>query len=286
MTDPRISDATPDGGHAMAAFPAPGDGPSSATTSPYVSQYRVLKALVLRNLTNEWGQSRIGYILSVAVPLLSMAVLILIFGLRGKVIQSNFSLATFVITGYPLWFAFNGMYQKVTNSASKSDSVLFFPQITQLDLIYSAAIVFFANQTVVFVLLCLADVVVLHAQVPAHPLGVLLCFWSCLWIGFALGLIICPLERTVPIVVTFINMFLRLGMWVSGVLFSVNRLPDFVQPYLTWNPILHCIEGSRSLWNPDFIAPIFDPMYIFVVGFVLTTLGLTLERFSRRYVGE
>ncbi len=95
-------------------------------------------------------------------------------------------------------------------------------------------------------------------------------------------MILCALQRAAPLIVTFINTFLRLGMWMSGVVYAINRLPSWLWPYLRWNPILHLIEGCRSLWTPNFVAPIFDPAYVITIGFVLTTLGFVSERLSRR----
>jgi capsular polysaccharide transport system permease protein len=114
----------------------------------------------------------------------------------------------------------------------------------------------------------------------------LLCYWGCLWLGSAMGMVLCAIQRAAPMVVTFLNMFLRFGMWVSGVVFAINRLPSWMWPYLQWNPILHLVEGARSLWNPAFQAPIFDPGYVIAIGFVLTTLGFVLERITRRLVGS
>jgi capsular polysaccharide transport system permease protein len=170
-------------------------------------------------------------------------------------------------------------------SATKSDPLLMFPQITQLDLIFSSMIIDVATRTVVFVLMAVGVLIVFQDVPPADPVGVLLCFWGCSWMGAGLGLILCGLNRFAPMVVTILNTFMRFGMWLSGVIFAVSRLPEWTWPYLKWNPILHCIEGARHLWKPTFDAPIFDPMYIVGVGFVMTTLGFVLERATRRFVG-
>ena len=269
-----------------------GDGPPSprletagfVRATPLVFQYRVLKALVLRDISARNGDSRLGYLLSILMPIVSIAVLMVLFGFRGKTIPSGFPLGVFVVTGYPLWQGFQGLYSKVMSAASRSDPLLMFPQITQLDLVLSTIILEVATNTVVFFILCVGVILVFHVDGPADPLGVLLCYWGCMWIGSAIGMILCGLNRVVPLLVTFLNTFMRMGMWFSGVLYSVNKLPSFLWPYLQWNPILHLIEGCRSLWNPNFVAPIFSPTYVFVIGFILTTLGFVIERLSRRLV--
>ncbi len=277
----------------VTATPETDDAPSVArlqttgyaTATPLVFQYRVLKALILREMAVQGGESRLGPLISLVMPIVTIASMIVLFGFRGKVIPSGFPLGVFVVTGYPLWQGFQGMYSKAMNAASRTDPLLMFPQITQLDLILATIILDCATHTIVFFILCVGVCLIFHTDGPADPLGVVLCYWGCMWIGSAVGMILCGLNRVLPMLVQFLNTFMRLGMWVSGVLYAVDRLPSFLWPYLKWNPILHLIEGCRALWNPNFVAPIFSPMYVITIGFVLTTLGFIVERLSRRLVG-
>lgn len=253
--------------------------------SSLMFQYRVIKALVLRDMGARHGDKRLGYLVGILMPIISLSAMIVIFGIRGKMIPTDFSLGVFVVTGYPLWQGFQGMYSRVMSVSSRADPLLMFPQITQLDLILSCIILEAATNTVIFILLCFGVMIVFSSGPPADPVGVLLCYWGCMWLGAALGMVLCAVQRVAPMIVQLLNTFLRFGMWVSGVVFAINRLPSFLWPYLQWNPILHLVEGCRALWNPAFQAPIFDPVYVIEIGFVLTTLGFALERMSRRLVG-
>ena len=253
--------------------------------SPWVFQYRVLKALVLRNLVATHGETRLGFLMGIIIPVFSLAVLLAAFGLRGKVIPANFSIGAFLVTGYPLWQGFVSMYRNVVKSASKGDPLLMFPQITQLDLIFASIIQLFAVDTIVYLIMMFGVVVVMRSTPPADFMGVLICYWACLMLGAAFGMIVCAGQRVLPLLVNFINPFMRFGMWFSGVVFMVNRLPSWTWPYLKWNPILHCVEGARQLWQPSYKSDFFDPGYVLACIFVLTTAGFVLERISRRLVG-
>ncbi len=270
------------------ALPALGAGLSRIGSSnrpgPFTFQYRVLKALILRDLASRYAHSRLGPVLSVLLPVLSLAVLMMAFGLKGKTTSANFPLGVFIMTGYPLWTNFQGIYQRVIGAANKSDPLLMFPQITQLDLIVSTIILEAAINTVVFVVMVVGVIVVMRAPFPEDPIGVMLVFWSCAWIGSSFGLILSSVGRLFPLALTVISPFMRFGMWFSGVLFMVDRLPAWSWPYLKWNPILHAIEGARQLWT-GYPSPMFDPGYILSIGFIMTTAGFVLERITRRYVG-
>jgi capsular polysaccharide transport system permease protein len=252
--------------------------------STLVFQYRVLKAILLRDIAQRGGENRIGFLLSIITPIVTITTIAVFFGLRGKVIPTNMPLSVFVITGYPLWINFQSMYTKAMQAAGRSDPLLMFPQITQLDVILATIILEFATNTVVFFVLALGAIIIFGAKPPADVFGVILCSWGCMWIGAAMGMVLCGLHRVSPVVTQFLNTFMRFGMWISGVIYSINRLPSFLWPYLRWNPILHLIEGCRHLWTPDFDAPIFSPAYILAIGFILTTLGFVIERMTRRLV--
>jgi capsular polysaccharide transport system permease protein len=247
-------------------------------------QIQVLRALILRDLVSR-DSSRLGFVLQIIMSLAVFGTIIVIWGVRGKVIASELPFFVFLITGFPPWQAFMSTYTKLLSKTHTSEALLFFPQITKLDLIIANTVVNLFLDTVVFIILMVIACVV-YMQLPDNLPGVMILYWSCVWLGAALGLCMSPLQRLMPTVVAFLNMPLRLGMWLSGAIFSVNRLPAYLQPYLKWNPMLHAIEGIRHNWSTDYDVPIYSPVYIVGCGLVLTLFGLALERGTRRFVGD
>ncbi len=246
-------------------------------------QYQVIKALVLRDLVSRYSEYRLGFFLSLMMPLVTIGVIMVAFGIRGRMVPSDFSLPVFLITGFPLWLAFQYTYMRVLGAASKSDPLLMFPQITQLDVIISAIIIEVAINTAVYAVLILGATVIIRSP-PADLPGVMLLYWSCNWLGATLGLILCSVARIFPLVINILNTTLRFLMWVSGVVFMVDKLPQWSWPYLALNPILHAVEGTRQLWSGTYQSPIFSPGYLIASGCVLTIVGLLLERGSRRFM--
>ena len=53
-------------------------------------------------------------------------------------------------------------------------------------------------------------------------------------------------------------------------------------PYLTWNPVLHCMEMLREGWFVTYTSPVADPDLCPGVVLGLLLLGLSLERYQRR----
>ena len=245
-------------------------------------QMQVLKALILRDLVSR-DDSRLGFVFQIIMSLAVFGSIIVIWGVRGKVIATELPFFVFLITGFPPWTAFSSTYMRLLAKTRSSEALMYFPQITKLDLIISNTIVNLFMDTIVFVTL-IVIACVMYQQLPDNFPGVMLLYWSAVWLGAGFGLCLSPIQRIAPMAVAFLNMPLRLGMWVSGAIFSVNRLPQYFQPYLKWNPMLHVIEGIRHSWFEDYDAPVFNPMYIFMCGIGLMLLGLALERGTRRFM--
>ena len=216
---------------------------------------------------------------------MTFTVMIIAFQLRGKVVASEFPFGVFIMTGYPLWMNFQGVYSRVMSVATRADPLLMFPQITQLDLIISAIILEVAINTVVYVFLVIGVIILMSSPLPQDPVGLMLVYWSCAWVGSSFGLILAAASRLFPLLPNLVNPFMRFGLWISGIVFMIDRMPSWTWPYLKWNPILHAVEGARQLWT-GYQSPIFSPVYILSIGFVLTTTGFVLERLTRRYVGS
>jgi capsular polysaccharide transport system permease protein len=262
------------------------DGPGEEPRRPnYLRfQIQVLKALILRDLVSR-DSSRLGFVLQIIMSLGVFGSILVIWGVRGKVIATELPFFVFLITGFPPWQAFMSTYTRLLSKTHNTEALLFFPQITKLDLIIANTVVNLFLDTVVFIILMVIACVV-YSKLPDNLPGVMILYWSCVWLGAAMGLCMSPLQRLAPTVVAFLNMPLRLGMWLSGAIFSVNRLPAYFQPYLKWNPMLHAIEGIRHNWADDYQVPIYSPMYIVACGLILTLFGLALERGTRRFVGD
>jgi capsular polysaccharide transport system permease protein len=273
------------GGMALAGTPGRVEIPPRPRTNPFVFQVRVVRALVMRDMMSRFAHTRLSYLLGIFMPVAAMGLLVVGFGLKGRVAPSNFSLAVFVVTGYPLWQAFMGIYNRVVADGTRDNPLLMFPQITQLDIIVSTVILEFATNMIAYVLIMIMAIMVFRADFPADPVGVFLCYICCGWIGAGLGLVMSAIQRVLPMAQTGVNMFLRFGVWISGIIFMAEKIPTWVLPYISWNPILHCVEGSRQLWSGAYHSIVFDPGYIAKVGFCLTVVGLVLERMTRRYLG-
>ena len=252
--------------------------------TPWSFQFQVLKALILRDINARFGDKRLGYIWSLINPVLVVIGLLIIFTVRGRMAPPALPLMVFIATGFPIFFAFMTMWNGT--GANPGDGILMFPQVTLLDLIISRVVLEFLTQTTAFVIIALGLILIGGAPLPDDPLGVMMAFWGCMWVGVGIGLSNMAVGRVFPLINTILGPIKRLSVFISGVIFTASSLPSFLLPYFTWNPIFHGIELARTSWYPAYRTPVGDPGYIVVIAIFLTAFGIVAERITRRYIGR
>lgn len=247
-------------------------------------QARVIKALVLRELSARHGQTRLGLLWFLIYPIITVLGLLLIFTVRTRMAPPNLPLMVFLITGFPFWIAFQSMWGDLSRASNQSSSLLMFPQITLLDLLVSRVVLEFAAQTAAMFVVIVGFMMFAGLEMPADPFGVLLVFWACMWLGAGIGLVAGSIRRVLPIFEDITQPIRRLGGFASGILHVGALMPVWLMPYFSWNPMFRCIDMVRQLWHPTYQSPVFSPTYVLLWGFGLTAAGLLLERGTRRYI--
>jgi capsular polysaccharide transport system permease protein len=189
--------------------------------------------------------------------------------------------ATFILSGALPWFMFTHMYNLPTAVISKNKKLLSLPIVTELDLVFAAAIQSFITYTIMLIITTTISSYYEDCPFPRLPIGVMILVITCCLIGLGLGFVFLLLNRIYPPASKFIGFFLRFGLFLSGVYLPLTRFPSYVWPYLTWNPMLQVEELLRQYWFYTYISPVGNPLRIaeWVLG--LLAFGLLCERYTR-----
>lgn len=246
-------------------------------------QFRVVRALVLRDLAGRHGDSRLGLLWFLIQPVLVILGLLVIFTVKSRLAPPNIPLLVFLMTGFPLWYAFSGMWGDITTLSVSNSAMTMFPQITQMDMLLSRIVLSFVTQTSGFVVIAIGFIVMGGAEIPSDPLAVIFCYWGCIGLGVGVGLIIGAIRRILPTIETWTSPVRRLGGFISGVMHTAASLPALLLPYFSWNPMFKCIEMARQSWHPIYQTPIWDPWYVVVCIVGLLAAGMVIERGTRRF---
>lgn len=245
-------------------------------------QGQVLRALILRDLVVQFGHSRFSFAWLILQPVALIVLISTLWVVKDRLTPQGMPWIVFVTTGYLTWFAFLKTLSSLSTMNASAGGLLMFPHVTHLDVFISRAVVDWAIYSIVFALLTSGSILVGQAGTPANLFGVTLSFWAAWWLAAALGVIAGSVFRLTDLLENIFGLVRRVGLFISGVLFVATAVPDWVLPWISWNPLFHCLEMLREAWWPAYRSPIADPWYVVKVGFFLTAFALLIERATRR----
>ncbi len=83
---------------------------------------------------------------------------------------------------------------------------------------------------------------------------------TCLLVVVAYTMFLSALMPFLPDLRIFVSNGLMLLLFVSGVIFPIDRMSEQVQQILVWNPFVHLIDGARRLllWGQDLNLELFS----------------------------
>lgn len=243
-------------------------------------QGRVLNALILREMMSRFGRTRLGYLWALVNPVLLIATLYVVF---TTVQRAHFGLPLlmFLVSGYMTWQLFQGTVSRCQEAVRGNIGLLMYPQVTALDVIFARAVLEILTYTVVLAILTVVAVLIEGPSWPARPLEALFAFWMSGLYGFFVGMIAASVTAHFRAADNLIGAVLRLGFFLSGVLFTGAVLPSWSLPWVAWNPLFQVIELVREGWFAGYVSPAADPWYVAKWLILLAAVGLVSERMSR-----
>ena len=72
--------------------------------------------------------------------------------------------------------------------------------------------------------------------------------------------------------------------FTSGTVFNPETMPAEIGYYVSWNPLMHCVEWIRKGYYADFPAHLLDKTYVIGVGAGTLAVGLIMERLLKKYM--
>jgi capsular polysaccharide transport system permease protein len=245
------------------------------------TQLRVISALAIREINSQQQNLMYGYawaLVDVALMIggmLLMKVAIKAFNPPGM------PPAVFIVIGIIPWYLFQHGYDAPRSAVARNRRLLAFPIVTELDIILAAEVQLFILYGIMFVICSTIASVFEQSPMPQQPLVIMLFFGAAWLFGIFLGLMLLPLHRIYPPMNKFISFFLRFGMILSGVFIPITFFPEYIWPYLTWNPMLHVEELIKTYWFTAYHTPVGRSAYVVECILGMAVAGLLCERYAR-----
>lgn len=245
-------------------------------------QTRVIKALMLRELTTRFGRENIGFLWVMAEPLLFAVLVGLLWRAMKGPFEFGVDVIAFTVTGYiPLVF-FRSTIGRAVSSFTANGGLLYHRQIKVLDLIMVRFIVEFVGHLMAYFFIAVVLLAFEIFPVP-YDLGFLVLGWLYYSLfTLAITLVVAPLSEMSEVVEKFVPVTTYMMVPFSGAFYLVSSLYPAAAEVVLWSPPVHGMEMMRyGVFGPS-IDPQFD--FLYPLQFCLPTLvvGLMLCRHVRK----
>ncbi|MCL1603494.1 ABC transporter permease [Succinatimonas hippei] len=247
----------------------------------FVTEYRVITALMLREIHTIYGNSRIGYLWVLIQSAFNIGVFWAIREIAGASSPHGMSIAMFLIAGFGIWNVVSNCISKSLTAVSANKVLLTFPQVTELDVIVARCLVLWFTQIVVSLVLVIVAIGIGFDIYVTSWLDFYICIFTSLLLGLGIGLLLQSFAVFLPVIERVVPLVLRVLFFASGLFYSISTFTQDIAEILLLNPIAQLIELFRSSLSYGY--PSDGCSWVYVMEFTLITLslGLVTERYVR-----
>jgi ABC-type polysaccharide/polyol phosphate export permease/Flp pilus assembly protein TadD len=245
-------------------------------------RWRVIYAIMLRDIRTRFGHTRIGYLWAIMEPISHLLTLgVVFYELNRGPPPVGDNLFLFYITGLIPFLMFSHVSHHVMQAADANNAMLQLPVIKRTDIMVAQGLRQVATELCVGLIIFSIAGLLGQSRAPADLLTTIAAAASMGLLAIGVGAINLVISSVFHSYETFYAALIRLLYFGSGIYYSPIAMPDWVREWLEWNPILQGIEFFRSGFYPQYEPHWLDVNYlmIWVVGTV--GIGFAMERAMR-----
>ncbi len=251
-------------------------------------QYRVISALIFRELKTRFGQSRLGIFWLFFEPVTHLVILMMIWSILRDLEINGVNSILFLASGIIPFLAYRNMAMQIFNSVRANKTLLIFPQVRLMDLLIARLsieiTVYVGSFFAIFFTLWLFGYPVRIENFNHLLLGSLaLCS-----LGLATGIFFIPIVALFPALQHVMKIMLRVLYFVSGVMYSIEIVPAEYQRYMLYNPLVHVIYYIRQSMFVEIPAKgqYMDMSYVLFFSAICFLIGYYLTGYYKKEVLE
>lgn len=241
-------------------------------------QYRVVRALLLREIVTRYGRHNLGFLWLFIEPMLLTLGVTVLWHYTFKGHDGALSVTAFAVTGYSciqLWRTTAG---RCLGALQPNLSLLYHRDVGVLQIFTSRILLELIGATAAFSIMVVLFSA-LELMPPPDDLFPVMLGWVLLaWFGASLALFLGAANELSEMVDRIWHPFSYLLFPLSGAMFLVDWLPSNVQDLALWVPMISAIELIRSGYFGSAITAHYDTSWLVSVNMALTLVGLYLCR--------
>lgn len=243
--------------------------------SPWVTQFLVIRALLIRDVTVRFGKYRLGFLWILFEPLASVIIIGIVIAPIAHRTVPEIPYPFFLLNGFLLLKLFTSPMSAGVNAISANQGLLVYPSVRPLDPILARFIFDLILTMFAFALFCVIAMwigVTLSLQNLHIILAAYLITWLC---GCGIGLLLGVVAANHSDVEKILPIFTRSLLFISAVMVPTSALPRSTREIFLYNPLVHTIELSRNALFPLYKAEGANLFYPCALGIIVFAAGIT-----------
>lgn len=252
-----------------------------------VRRFRVISALVLREMTTRYGRSAGGYIWAILDPLAFIVIFSIIFSQITKDPAVGRSFPLFFATGVIAFSIYRDISDACGGAFTFNKPLFTYPHITIVDAVLARAALQFLTQFLVAVIVFTGIFIIEDAR-PNIDLGpVMAAILIAAFIGLSVGMMNCLLFVFVPTWQRLWAVISRPLFLISGVFFMPEMLPPAIRELVLLNPLVHVVGLMRRGFYPTYEADYINWwLMLGAPALILVAALVSLRRFQGRLLEQ
>ena len=248
------------------------------------SQRNVIDALVYRELKTRISQVRFGFLGVFIEPLGVMAVFLIIFSILRGGRAGSLDIFLFLGSGIVYYTVFSDIAIRSANAMIANEALFFYRPVKPIDTVIARAIVETGLYAIVFICIIIGTFLKTESWILQDILLLFSSYIALAIYSLGIGIFLMVSCHIYPSILQFIPFIMRPLWFISGVFISLSQVPQWLRPYLSWNPVFQAIELARHAFSTNYIIRTDEVslLYLWECAIISLTIGLCVYSTNER----
>jgi len=247
-------------------------------------QWRVIYALLMREILTRYGRHNIGFLWLFVEPMLFTTGVTILWSLAKSAHGSSLPIVAFALTGYSSVLLWRNMPARCIGAIEPNLALMYHRNVRVIDIFLARVLLEAGGATVSFIVLSLFYIYIGWLDPPEDVLTVVGGWLLLGWFGAALGMLLGALAERSELVERLWHPISYIMFPLSGAAFMVDALPPGVRDYALYVPMVNGVEIVRKGYFGDHIRVHYDLPYLLWFCIALSVLALTQVALINRQI--
>lgn len=250
-------------------------------------QFRVIGALLMREILTRYGRHNIGFLWLFVEPMIFTLGVTVLWTFSGANHASNLPIVAFALTGYSSVLVWRNMPGRVCGSIEPNLALMYHRNVKVMDIFAARLLLEGAGATISFVILGIIFTSIGWMKPPEDIVKVLQGWFLLIWFGVSFAVLLGAWSALTELADKIWHPVSYLLFPLSGAAFMVDWWPRAAQQFVMYLPMVHGVELLREGYFGSAVRAHYDIAYMVFICLCLSLLGLALLRVvGRRVIPE